>query len=186
MLKALFIGTRFEACKAFYDIMHNYGYQASIITFKKSLIDKKRSQFNDSVSMQVLPYKKESTLNVIYNLLKFGGYKLLLSAGFPYILPKKYFSINTLFINSHPHLLPRYKGFKVIGESYKSGETNYGVTTHYMSEEVDSGEIIHTSRIYFIPSDAHNLENLYQALFSFIEPAAILETISILKDKGEL
>ncbi len=45
-------------------------------------------------------------------------------------------------INIHPSLLPLFKGAKGIAESWSSPMKVGGVSVHYVSEEVDSGEII--------------------------------------------
>ena len=44
-------------------------------------------------------------------------------------------------INLHPSLLPLFKGANAIKESFESNEPRAGVTVHWVSEELDSGEI---------------------------------------------
>ena len=46
-------------------------------------------------------------------------------------------------INLHPSLLPAYKGsVRAIEDAYNDGSTVYGATVHYVTENVDDGEII--------------------------------------------
>ncbi len=45
-------------------------------------------------------------------------------------------------INLHPSLLPKYRGASPIPAAILTGEGKTGVTTFYLSEEVDSGDII--------------------------------------------
>ena len=45
-------------------------------------------------------------------------------------------------INSHPSLLPKYKGLRPIREALKNNERELGVTVHYMNENLDDGKII--------------------------------------------
>jgi len=46
------------------------------------------------------------------------------------------------FINLHPSLLPKYRGAAPIQRALLAGETLTGVTTFFMTEEIDAGPII--------------------------------------------
>ncbi|MFV0503086.1 MAG: phosphoribosylglycinamide formyltransferase [Lachnospirales bacterium] len=50
-------------------------------------------------------------------------------------------------INIHPSLLPNYKGAHAIEDAYNDNKNIFGVTVHYVDEEVDSGEIILQERL---------------------------------------
>jgi len=45
-------------------------------------------------------------------------------------------------VNLHPSLLPRHKGLNAIEKSFYDGFENGGVTVHYVTSELDGGEII--------------------------------------------
>jgi len=45
-------------------------------------------------------------------------------------------------INLHPSLLPAFKGARAIERSFESVETICGVSVHWVSEELDGGDII--------------------------------------------
>lgn len=45
-------------------------------------------------------------------------------------------------INIHPSLLPKYKGSQAYLDAFNAGETQSGVTVHYVNEELDAGEIL--------------------------------------------
>lgn len=45
-------------------------------------------------------------------------------------------------INLHPSLLPRHKGMHAIQKSYEDEHPEGGVSVHYVSSELDGGEII--------------------------------------------
>ncbi len=45
-------------------------------------------------------------------------------------------------INLHPSLLPRHKGLQVIEKSYEDEDSYGGVSIHYVSSELDGGEVI--------------------------------------------
>ncbi len=45
-------------------------------------------------------------------------------------------------INVHPSLLPLFKGGNAIEESFASGEREGGISVHWVSSELDGGEVI--------------------------------------------
>lgn len=60
-----------------------------------------------------------------------------------YILPSSLFSLAKLgAINLHPSLLPRYRGRASLNWAILSGETEVGLTAHFIDEGVDTGDII--------------------------------------------
>jgi len=76
-----------------------------------------------------------------YDFLKDKECDFVVLAGYMRILPKEVLELHT-FINIHPSLLPKYKGKDAIKKAYENKEKITGVTVHYVSEEIDSGEII--------------------------------------------
>ena len=68
---------------------------------------------------------------------------LFLSAAFPLILPESLLAVPALgSINFHPSLLPRCRGCHPIFWTLASGETQGGVTAHWMTRDVDAGDIL--------------------------------------------
>ncbi len=45
-------------------------------------------------------------------------------------------------VNLHPSLLPRHKGLNAIEKSYEDEYPTGGVSVHYVSSELDGGEIL--------------------------------------------
>ena len=80
-------------------------------------------------------------------------------AGFLLVIPD--FLINAYphkMINLHPALLPKFGGLGMYGhhvhEAVKAaGETETGMTVHYVSNEVDGGEIIAQFSTPILPTD---------------------------------
>lgn len=66
---------------------------------------------------------------------------LTVLAGFMRILTPV-FTEQIKSINLHPSLLPRHKGLKAIEKSYEDGYSHGGVSVHYVSSELDGGEVI--------------------------------------------
>jgi methionyl-tRNA formyltransferase len=71
----------------------------------------------------------------------------LLSIGFPYLIPEKLLLLFQPAINLHPTLLPRYRGPTTAAYILLNGEHESGSTVHYMTPDMDRGDIIAQSRI---------------------------------------
>ena len=68
---------------------------------------------------------------------------LFLAAAFPLQLPERLLELPSIgAINFHPSLLPRCRGRNPIFWTLASGETQGGVTAHYMTAEPDAGAIV--------------------------------------------
>ena len=93
-----------------------------------------KKEFNDEASMMAL--------------MKEFGIGFIVLAGFLLVVPD--FLINAYdhrMVNLHPALLPKFGGIGMYGhhvhEAVKAaGETETGMTVHYVSNTVDGGEII--------------------------------------------
>jgi phosphoribosylglycinamide formyltransferase-1 len=66
---------------------------------------------------------------------------LVVLAGFMRILTPV-FTSRIKAINIHPSLLPAFKGAKALERSYHDSASLVGVSTHFVTQEVDAGEII--------------------------------------------
>lgn len=79
---------------------------------------------------------------------------LVVLAGFMRILPDSFVGLfGKKTINLHPSLLPAYKGKDSIKRAFEAGETKCGCTVHYVSSELDGGEIIAQREVEIAPSD---------------------------------
>jgi len=70
------------------------------------------------------------------------------------ILPREVFSLARLgSFNLHASLLPRYRGAAPINWAIINGEKETGVTTFFLREQVDTGNIILQARVPILPND---------------------------------
>jgi phosphoribosylglycinamide formyltransferase-1 len=100
---------------------------------------------------------------------------LIILAGFLWLVPE---NILTAFpgriINIHPALLPKYGGkgmygMKVHEAVLASGDTESGISIHYVNERYDDGDLIFQARCPILPGDTpdtlatriHQLEHLH-------------------------
>ena len=69
------------------------------------------------------------------------------------VTPKLINAFPHRIINLHPSLLPKYKGLHAIEKALNNGDDVTGVSVHYVSEELDSGEIILQEPVPILPDD---------------------------------
>lgn len=84
---------------------------------------------------------RESFDAVVVERLQHYAPELTVLAGFMRILTPV-FTEQIKSINLHPSLLPRHKGLKAIEKSYEDEHTHGGVSVHYVTSELDGGEVI--------------------------------------------
>ncbi|WP_242927530.1 methionyl-tRNA formyltransferase [Pontibacter vulgaris] len=81
---------------------------------------------------------------------------------FPYIIRKEVLNIPKIgFLNLHPAYLPYNRGWHTPTWAILEG-TPIGATLHFMSEELDAGDIIHQKQLDVLPNDTAN--SLYRRL----------------------
>ena len=108
--------------------------------------------------------------------------ELTVLAGFMRILTPV-FTEQIRAINLHPSLLPRHKGLHAIEKSFGDNFDEGGVSVHWVTSELDGGEIIVQKRI---PKAGHDLQSYTEAV-KRIEKEALSEAIvQILKGDDEI
>ena len=103
--------------------------------------------------------------------------ELTVLAGFMRILTPV-FTTQIRAINLHPSLLPRHKGLNAIEKSYQDGFEKGGVTIHYVSSDLDAGEIILQKEV---SKSGLSLEAYMQKIRK-IEKEALIEAIKKVLD----
>jgi methionyl-tRNA formyltransferase len=82
-------------------------------------------------------------------------------------------------INLHAALLPDYRGAAPINHAIINGETETGITTFYIDEQIDTGKIIMQEKCAIEPED--NIGTLYDKLM-FIGAEAVCKTVDIIAE----
>jgi len=111
---------------------------------------------------------------VVERLQKYSP-DLTVLAGFMRILTPA-FTEQIKSINLHPSLLPRHKGLKAIEKSYEDEFSEGGVSVHYVSSELDGGEVILQKEI----SKEGLTFEAYDAKIRSIEKEILVETIRLI------
>lgn len=120
--------------------------------------------------------KREDFDKELVGILREYELDLCVLAGFMRILTPVFTSAIRA-INIHPSLLPLFKGANGIKESFDSEMKLGGVSVHWVSEELDSGEIIAQGVIAKLES-LEAYEAAIHQLEHCLYPLAVLEAIS--------
>lgn len=103
-----------------------------------------------------------SSSDAVVGLLKGMNTDLIVLAGFLWKIPQNVIdAFPNKIINIHPALLPKYGGKGMYGEKVhqsvkENGETETGITIHYVNEHYDEGGIIFQAKTAVEPSDDAN------------------------------
>jgi len=102
--------------------------------------------------------------------------ELIVLAGFMRTLSAKFVRhYQRHIINIHPSLLPKYKGLHTHRSALAAGDSEHGVSVHYVTEAVDSGPIICQAKLTVLPNDT---EESLQARVHQIEHKVYPEVLS--------
>jgi len=89
------------------------------------------------------PAQKEIT-----DRLKAADVELVILAGFMRLVKDPLLaSFENRILNIHPSLLPKFKGLAAWTQALEAGEAETGATVHYVTEEMDEGEIIMQGKV---------------------------------------
>jgi formyltetrahydrofolate deformylase len=80
------------------------------------------------------------------DLISLGRYMRILSPNFVWRYPNR-------IINIHPSLLPAFPGASAYAQAYERGTKIVGVTSHYVTENLDQGPIIFQDSFKVNPND---------------------------------
>lgn len=118
----------------------------------------------------------------VYEKLKLINPDFIVVVAYGKILPKRILDLPELgAINVHGSILPRYRGAAPIQWSFIRGEEKFGVTTMFMDEGVDTGNIILKREIFV--NDDENFEDVYPKLGK-IGADLLVETLNALSKKS--
>jgi len=104
----------------------------------------------DKFNVSTFKFNRDQFYNSleIPELLNKNRIDLVVLAGFMWLVPRNFIEyFNGKIINIHPALLPQYGGKGMYGSNVheaviEAGETQSGITIHFVNENYDEGEII--------------------------------------------
>ena len=90
---------------------------------------------------------------------------LIFVTGFPWRLPPELLALPRLgSVNTHPALLPRYRGPNPVFWHFMNGETQGGLTMHRMEADFDTGPILSQRAFEIGPDD--DVDSLFPKVFA--------------------
>jgi len=80
---------------------------------------------------------------------------LIILAGFMRILtPELVQHYQGKMLNIHPSLLPKYQGLNTHQRAIDAGDSEHGVSVHFVTEELDGGPVVLQAKVPVFPEDS--------------------------------
>lgn len=91
------------------------------------------------------------------DLVVLAGYMKILTAEFTQRFVGK-------ILNIHPSLLPKYAGLNTHQRAMDAGDTEHGMSIHFVNEEVDGGAVVLQAKVPIYPDDQLDdvIERVYE------------------------
>jgi methionyl-tRNA formyltransferase len=186
-MKIIFMGTPGFAVPSLDILLKNNYHISAVVTVP----DKKQGRGLHLHFSEVKKYALEKNLTVLQpdNLkdesfiteIKNLNPDLIIVVAFR-ILPEEIYNIPELgSFNLHASLLPKYRGAAPINRAIMNGETKTGVTTFFLQQKVDTGNIILQKETEIDESD--NAGTLHDKL-SILGAEATLETVKMIESEN--
>ena len=158
---------------------HNIEVVASITNKKDAQGIKKLEPYNIPVHIinnRDYDSREEFDLALVNNI---NYYKpdLVVLAGFMRILTP-IFTQNVKSINLHPSMLPHCKGAKAIEQSFSNTNIPAGVSVHWVSDELDGGDVIQQKELKRIKDEAFDsFKNRIHLLEYELLPSTVIQLL---------
>jgi phosphoribosylglycinamide formyltransferase-1 len=88
--------------------------------------------------------------------------ELVAMAGFGTVVPKAAITFKGTMLNTHPSLLPSFKGWHAVRDALAFGVKVTGTTVHIVTEELDEGPILAQEAVAILPDDTE--ETLHERI----------------------
>jgi len=89
------------------------------------------------------------------DLVAMAGFGTIVTGAFHLAYPGR-------VLNTHPSLLPAFKGWHAVAQALESGDTETGCTVHIATEALDDGPILAQRRVAIEPDDTE--ETLHERI----------------------
>jgi len=122
--------------------------------------------FTPLPSMRIIYFSNQSSevVNAVIEGLEALGQRVLLLVTTPELLALPRLGC----VNTHPSLLPRYRGPNPLFWQFMNGETQGGLTMHRMDVDFDTGPILVQRAIEIAPDD--DVDNFFPKLLAIGQP----------------
>ena len=107
-------------------------------------------------------FDRDAYSHQVIEALKRHDVELVVMAGFGTVVPAVAGAYPGRALNTHPALLPAFKGWHPVKEALEYGVKVTGVTVHIVTEEVDAGPILAQEAVPVLPGDTE--ETLHERI----------------------
>ncbi len=108
-------------------------------------------------------FDREAYTKKVVEELQSRGIELIAMAGFMTVFSKPMFdACEGRILNSHPSLLPAFKGESAVADALAAGVTETGTTIHVATMELDDGPILAQEKVPVMPGDT--IETLWERI----------------------
>ncbi|MEK7531883.1 MAG: formyltransferase family protein [Patescibacteria group bacterium] len=122
--------------------------------------------------------------NAVEKIIKDFAPQLLLVSTFHKIIPQKIIDSVPLVVNMHPSLLPRYRGATPMDAVLFNQEKETGVTAHYLTKELDAGDILIQKKVTIASDETKNTLMKKLATATAVAVSELVRKIQIKKVRG--
>lgn len=139
--------------------LNNYTAEVKRLNGRRLRFTKSLKLLAESNSVPVFHFESIKTLDAWTCLSMLAPDLIVLGGGWHELIPQKIISLPRLgVLNTHPSLLPDFRGRDVHRWQIAAGVEKSGVTIHYIEEYFDSGDIVEQAVVNVSPNDsAHDL-----------------------------
>jgi phosphoribosylglycinamide formyltransferase-1 len=107
-------------------------------------------------------FDRDAYTDRLVELLRKYDPALIVSAGFGTVVPKAAVAFPGRIVNTHPALLPAFKGWHAVRDALAYGVKVTGCTVHVVTEEMDDGPILAQEAVVVEPGDTE--ETLHERI----------------------
>jgi phosphoribosylglycinamide formyltransferase-1 len=101
-------------------------------------------------------FDRDAYTQQIIDVLQKYDVDLVVSSGFGTVVPGVATAFPERFLNTHPALLPAFKGWHAVRDALARGVKVTGCTVHTLTEEVDEGTILAQEAVAVLPGDTED------------------------------
>ncbi len=101
-------------------------------------------------------FDRDGYADALVALLHDHDIELAVMAGFGTVVPKAVPAFRGTMLNTHPSLLPAFKGWHPVRDALAFGVKVTGTTVHIVTEELDEGPILAQEAVAVLPGDTED------------------------------
>lgn len=129
-------------------------------------------------------FDREAFSNDVVDVLRKYDIDLVVMAGFGTIFaPVIFDELPGQIINTHPALLPAFKGWHAVQDALDAGVKVTGTTVHVATAEVDEGPILAQEAVPVLPDDT--VDTLHERI-KIVERRLYIQTIQAILHRGSV